>query len=408
MSFTTRSLLGSMYGGSCDDLDGRLENVMNRYREHVSTPDEYRDRRFPFDERTVILTGGAEAFCGEADGPLGHLLRFLDEEADGVIGGVCLPGAAATDWPDDLEALAEEFDITLDLEFGPALDDPQKLLDLVERFLSLIAVGAGSVRLLTGGEEPAVRLLEAVAREVTPWVTLIGENAKLRYDEELAARAVDAVARGDTARLQEWVAAWPQSVGEGGTLPLLGLEWPDEPGSSTTFPRMASPALPDLQRAAILLAAHGIVLALAGIPVICCHALIGSDTVDRHAYDELSAELNDPDSLRFHVFEGLKNMLRVRAEAAAFHPLSRQQVLPAAPEILAVLRSEESGGERMLCLVNVSDHEAEVSFTDGMLGLGDEKGFRDILSGDYVYPSRDDGNRVSLELEPCEVLWLRY
>jgi hypothetical protein len=62
----------------------------------------------------------------------------------------------------------------------------------------------------------------------------------------------------------------------------------------------------------------------------------------------------------------------------------------------------------VLCLVNVGDEEAEISFTDGDLGLGEEKGFRDLVTGDYVFPSRDDGNRVSLELEPYEVLWLRF
>jgi hypothetical protein len=62
----------------------------------------------------------------------------------------------------------------------------------------------------------------------------------------------------------------------------------------------------------------------------------------------------------------------------------------------------------VLCLVNVSDDEAEVSFTDGEIELGDERVFRELISGDMVVPTREHGNRVSLGLDPHEVLWLSY
>ena len=62
----------------------------------------------------------------------------------------------------------------------------------------------------------------------------------------------------------------------------------------------------------------------------------------------------------------------------------------------------------MLCLVNIGSEAATASFTYGEIDLVDEKGFHDLITGDYVYPSMDDGNRISLELTPYEVLWLRY
>ncbi|MFW5690153.1 MAG: alpha-amylase, partial [Spirochaetota bacterium] len=106
-------------------------------------------------------------------------------------------------------------------------------------------------------------------------------------------------------------------------------------------------------------------------------------------------------------------LLRARAGSPAFHPSATQRVLEAPAEIFALLRGERDaagneGAERVLCLVNLSDHEAEVSYTDGELGLGEEKGFRDLVTNDYVYPSRDHGNRVSIELEAYEVLWLKF
>jgi sucrose phosphorylase len=191
---------------------------------------------------------------------------------------------------------------------------------------------------------------------------------------------------------------------------------------------IAPPSLPDPQRAAVFLASQSIMLSLGGVPGIYYHSLIGSEnweegvertghnrTINRRKldFDELSASLNEPDTLRNIVFEGYKGFLRARASSPAFHPSASQRILDSPRQILAVLRGErdadgEDGGERVLCLVNLSDEEAEVSYTDGELGLGEEKGFRDILSGDYVFPSRDHGNRVSLEVEPYEVLWLRY
>lgn len=196
---------------------------------------------------------------------------------------------------------------------------------------------------------------------------------------------------------------------------------------------IAPAALPASQRAAVFLAAQSIMLALAGTPGIYYHSLIGSEnwqegvaeighnrTINRRKldYEALAAELADPETLRATVLEGFKVALRARAGSPAFHPSASQRILAAPAPVFAVLRGERDaqGREpdastpraRVLCLVNVADEEAEVSFTDGELGLGEEKGFRELLTGDYVYPSRDDGNRVSIELEPYEVLWLAY
>jgi len=191
---------------------------------------------------------------------------------------------------------------------------------------------------------------------------------------------------------------------------------------------LAPASLPDSQRARAFLAAQSIMLALAGTPGIYYHSLIGSEnweagveqtghnrTINRRKldYETLSSELNEPDGLRYLVFEGFKEFLRARAASQAFHPSASQRVLESPAAVLAILRGErdaagQPGEERVLCLVNVTDEPAEASFTDGDLGLGEEKGFHDLVTGDYVFPSRDDGNRVSLELEAYEVLWLRF
>ena len=184
---------------------------------------------------------------------------------------------------------------------------------------------------------------------------------------------------------------------------------------------VAPAELPDSQRAAVFLASQAVMLSFAGVPGIYYHSLIGSEnwqegveqtghnrTINRRKlpFDALAGELADQQSLRAQVLDGFKRMLRARAGSPAFHPAAKQQVLATEPHVLALLRI--ASDERVLCLVNVCGSYGEVSFLDGELGLTDEHLFRDLIEQTVVVPSRDDGNRVSLGLQPYEVLWLQY
>jgi sucrose phosphorylase len=186
---------------------------------------------------------------------------------------------------------------------------------------------------------------------------------------------------------------------------------------------VAEPALPDAQRARKFLASQSILLCLAGVPGIYYHSLIGSGnwqagvsktghnrTINREKLDfqRLSQDLNTEGSRRNLVFEGYKALIRSRAISPAFHPAAAQRIIPAPPQLFAVLRTDRDDAERVLCLVNMSSRPATASFVGTEIDLAGERGFHDLISGDYVYPSVDDENRISLELEPYEVLWLRY
>ncbi len=293
------------------------------------------------------------------------------------------------------------------------------------------------------------------------------DEAHMVYNFSLPPLTLDAFLRGDASHLQGWASSLATGSRDTsffnflashdgiGLLPAKGILEPDqvdamiaavkERGGRISYKStpdgeipyemnvnylsaIAPALLPDAQRASIFLAAQSIMLALAGTPGIYYHSLIGSEnweegvdetghnrTINRRKLEveELSGELNEPQTLRNIVFEGYKDFLRARAASSAFHPSASQRILESPASVLAILRGEQNaagdpGDERVLCLVNVSDAETEVSFTDGDLALGEEKGFRDLLSGDYVFPSRDNGNRVSLVLEPYETVWLRF
>ncbi len=162
---------------------------------------------------------------------------------------------------------------------------------------------------------------------------------------------------------------------------------------------IAEPELPVAQRAAKFLAAESILIGMAGVPGIYVHSLLGSVNwiegmeesgikrrINREKLDieQLVPELEQEGSLRNLVYNGMKNMLRVRRARKAFHPAAAQRILELAPEIFAFERGD--GPETVRCMVNCSAKELELSCA----------GRRDLLSG------RD----VSESLAPYQVLWL--
>ena len=165
------------------------------------------------------------------------------------------------------------------------------------------------------------------------------------------------------------------------------------------------------------IASQAILLALAGVPGIYAHSLLGSRswqagveqtgqnrTINREKLDRarLEADLADPASLRRQVLDAFRRLLRARASDAAFHPFGGQRVLEAGDAVFALLRTSPDGGSRVLCLHNVANREVEVRLS---LEEGDLPGsWRDLLGG-KSYPGGEAG--LTLSLPPYGVQWLR-
>ena len=577
MSAKTRELLGFVYGDKGVEVDERLDHLVNSYREKVSAPDGYVAGELPLNERDSIMIAYGDSFLGPDGKPLDYLLRFLDEQAEGVVSGVhILPFSPYSsddgfsvidyreidpnlgDWP-QIESIGAEFnlmadlvlnhcsaqgpwfkafladeapynayfitapkgtDVTavarprahplltpfetaagtrwvwttfsadqVDLDFG----NPDVLLEMLDIFLGYAAKGARVIRLDAIAylwkelgtsclhhpkTHAVVRLMRAVVDDVAPWVVIITETnvphkenvsyfgngtdeAHMVYNFSLPPLTLDAFLRQDSRHLQQWAATlgadesstffnFNASHDGVGLLPAHGILEPEEidaviatvkerggrisykatPTGEIPYEMninymdaLAEAELPDGQRAQMFLASQSILLAMPGVPGIYYHSLVGSGnwqegvaqtnhkrTINREKldYDSLSAELADSGSLRSLVFEGYKSLLRSRSSSPAFHPNGSMRILPTSQNLLAILRIAGDNSERVLCLVNISRDLASCSFTDGELGLIDQRGFTDLVTDDYVYPSRDDANRISLELQPYEIMWLQY
>ena len=155
------------------------------------------------------------------------------------------------------------------------------------------------------------------------------------------------------------------------------------------------------------LVSQSVMLALAGMPAVYVHSLLGSRndqagvarsgqnrSINRAQLDadSVSAELADPTSFRARVFNAYSHMLAVRRELPAFHP-NAGQTAEALNDgtVLQIVRTPPAGGRPVGCLFNVSSELQEVEVAGAV--------YVDALSGARVLGP-------ALQLEPYSVLWL--
>ncbi|MBM7558886.1 alpha-amylase family glycosyl hydrolase [Marinitoga litoralis] len=154
--------------------------------------------------------------------------------------------------------------------------------------------------------------------------------------------------------------------------------------------------------------AYAIVSSLKGVPGIYIHSLLGSRnyyegvkitgmnrTINREKlnYDQLEKEINDPNSLRYKIFNAMKNMLKIRTTHKVFNPKAKQKVLFLDDRVFSFIREFED--EKVLVLTNVSNEEIklELNFSENPI---------DLLSNKNI---EVENNKI--KLKPYETLWIK-
>lgn len=298
-----------------------------------------------------------------------------------------------------------------------------------------------------------------------------GDEAHMVYNFSLPPLLLDAVTREDASYLQKWAASL-DDPGPGasyfnfcashdgiGLLPTHGILGEEEraalietvaarggrisykatPNGEIPYEMnvnylsaAADPNLPVEQRAATFLSTQAVMLALAGVPGIYVHSLIGSEnwqegvaetganrTINRRKleYAVVEEEVAEESSLRNLVFTGYKALLEARASDLAFAPKSPQRVIESDARLFVLLRGpfsdrtaedlESEERSSVLCIHNLSGDLAEFRDRKDRYPWPEAGVLRELVSGDIVYPS-DEGSLFSLELHPHEVMWLRF
>lgn len=174
---------------------------------------------------------------------------------------------------------------------------------------------------------------------------------------------------------------------------------------------IAGPDLPEELRIRIHLSSHAIMIALAGVPGVYIHSLLGSQNWSagvalqghnrainrqRLQLSEIQEDLENPRSLRGRIFNGMRQLLGVRRREPCLSPTARQQIIHAGPKVFAILRTHQN--RALLCLTNTSSQPV----TSTPVGVATQPQMRDLLSGKTV----STGRGGVIELAPWETLWL--
>lgn len=173
---------------------------------------------------------------------------------------------------------------------------------------------------------------------------------------------------------------------------------------------------PSERRIRRFLAAHAILLALQGVPLLYIQAVLGSHnwiegvertgrlrSINRQKFDldTLESELADPASHRRRVLDGLRDLVHVRRAERAFHPAGAQRVLPTPDPVLGLERTSPEGRRRVLALTNVSGRPQALRLGPDPALAGR---FVDLFDGRV---ERGDSDGVlELGLAPYGVRWL--
>ncbi len=189
--------------------------------------------------------------------------------------------------------------------------------------------------------------------------------------------------------------------------------------SALLDPEAEEPESLQIQR---YLASRSIPLALAGVPGVYLHGLLGSPndvrametegtarSINRQTLDAdaLNARLRDPSRASGRIFHAFREMLNKRRQEKAFHPNAAQTVLQTDERVFALFRKPTAAADALLCLTNVSAGTVplQVDLNEAVFGdLPFGVRFRDILSG-RRYDA--ENRRLDLLLPPYAVWWLK-
>jgi len=273
-----------------------------------------------------------------------------------------------------------------------------------------------------------VKLFRLVLRAAAPWVRLItetnvphadnvayfgeGDEANLVYQFALPPLVLHTLTTGDAGPLSKWAAVLEPPAGEATFFNFLAshdgiglngahgflsadqtrllVERAEHCGavSYRSDPQAGlrpyelnvnlldfladSPPESPLPKEAVprFLTAHAILLALAGVPAVYFHSLVGSRgdaagvqrtgllrSINRQKLERagLEADLARHGNLRQTIFDGLGRLLRARRALPALHPKARQDVLRGLPDnVFGLERTSIDRVQRLLCLHEVA------------------------------------------------------
>ncbi|EAD5710254.1 sugar phosphorylase [Listeria innocua] len=154
------------------------------------------------------------------------------------------------------------------------------------------------------------------------------------------------------------------------------------------------------------LVAHAVLMSIPGVPAVYVQSILGSRndysgvettghnrSINRKKYDlaEITAELNQADSLRKETYDALTKLISTRKAESLFHPEIPMEVLESTAELFVVKRSSDA--ESIILIHNLSEKEVSYSLDSGV--------YTNLYKGSKVTGSD------SIKLRGYEFCWLK-
>jgi sucrose phosphorylase len=184
----------------------------------------------------------------------------------------------------------------------------------------------------------------------------------------------------------------------------------------TYMDALSDPGDSDDLRLQRFIAAHALLLSLAGLPAIYYNSLFGSRNDykglvesginrrinrEKFEYEDLAAQLADPSNFRYRAFSALKKLIEIRKTCPQFAPSASQKILHIDPRVFAFIRKAEDSPQSVLVLINVSCHTCTPVLDIKDFAKSICQGIRpgiDLISGENT------GSQI--ELPPYGAMWI--
>ncbi len=162
------------------------------------------------------------------------------------------------------------------------------------------------------------------------------------------------------------------------------------------------------------LCAHGVMLALEGIPALYIHSILGTRndydklertehnrSINRHEwqYNALIEQLSDDSSHHKHVYDQITQLIQLRRKQKAFHPNATQFTLHIGDHLFGFWRQSIDRRQSIFCIFNITDQAQSLLLSD--LNLVVTHNWQDLISGTTFDNSHDE-----ITLAPYQMMWI--
>mgnify|MGYP005987440579 FL=1 len=170
----------------------------------------------------------------------------------------------------------------------------------------------------------------------------------------------------------------------------------------------------DRWQEARFMCAHGVMLALEGVPAIYIHSFLATQnyyqgvehtnhnrTINRYKWDEQELKgLLEGQNHHSSVFNQMKALVGLRKQEKSFHPNAEQFVLHICDEIFGFWRQSIDRTERVFCIYNITDQTQALDLT--CLNLPFDGRWVDLISNNTY-----EDIFATIKLKPYQFIWLK-